>query len=112
MIAIASASAAGFGEHTATRNLRLSRRKVNVVGPMAASSTLVVDTSSDGLNAGRSNDCRNMSTTNSAAEGAKKTIHQGSESGLPLIRQSVQKPMSRFTCRGGFDDAFQVLGKL
>jgi len=109
-MAAASASAVGLGEHTATRNWRLSLRKAYVVGPMAANSTSV-STLPDDPSAGRLKDCRNMGVTNSAAEGAKKTIHQRSNSGVLCIRFDVYKLRVEFTCRGGLDESLQVPGK-
>lgn len=74
-----------------TRSFRLSPRNANVVGPIAARLTTVVDTPLGSSRVGRSKCWRNKGVANSAAEGAKNTIHQWPDSEVSHLLDKICK---------------------
>lgn len=111
-IASARISALGLGEVTATRSRKASTMKARVVGPIAANSTMrALDVPScDSSTLGRLKECRKIGVTNSAAEGAKKTIHQRLTS-TTTRQYTISNVPFEHTCRHLFDCPFQILGK-
>jgi hypothetical protein len=71
----ANSGGVGFGATTSTLRFSLSCRNAAVVGPMAAMRTIGDTWPAVGSSMGRSKTLRRMGATNSAAEGAKNTIH-------------------------------------
>jgi hypothetical protein len=93
-MAATKSSGVGFAGTTFTSRFNPSRRNVDVVGPIAATragSNGRTPSSEANTETGRSKTRRSVWIANSAADGAKKTIHQASKPIALSIRNRMER---------------------